>query len=341
MDKNKLIAILAYKLEGSGIEREGAIAEAKSFVGSLSDEDAAKLSAMSGNDAMMSKIAASLKKKAETAYTQATHAGDTPKSEASVTEASKREASKTDAPKARVADHVPAPAPVRETPVKESSPAPQQVARPAAPAQRESEVKEYAPAPQQRPASASRVRPVPQRAKISRPTPKTNADGEQQRHAQTPNERKTEKSEKKLIFRPDPNADYKKFYIILACTSPVWLFLIFAVATLFLVVIGAFAVAIVAIIAALVVAVAAGTTLSVVGIVYGITQLFKYAPIGLYEIGLGLKIGGYLMLGGIVAYNVAVRLLPFLIKKVLELFVFTAHKCVELYFYVKGACANL
>lgn len=47
------------------------------------------------------------------------------------------------------------------------------------------------------------------------------------------------------------------------------------------------------------------------------------------------------MLAGIVAYNIAARLLPYLIKKVLELFVYTAHKCVELYFYVKGACANL
>ena len=77
------------------------------------------------------------------------------------------------------------------------------------------------------------------------------------------------------------------------------------------------------------------------GIIYGITQLFSYAPIGLYEIGLGVRVGGFVMLGGIIVYNVAVRLLPYLIRRELDLFTFTSHKCVELYYYVKGACADL
>lgn len=317
MDKNKLIAVLAYKLEGNGIEREGAITEAKSFVNSLSDEDAAKLTAMSGNDAMMSKIAASLKKKAETSHIQ------TAPQEVQEIVPSREPAAKANAPETA------APSVAREAPVKEYGTASQKDATPS-------------PKPAQpRPGTVSRARQLPQRAKISRPPSKPTSEEQQRPPSQAQSERRTEKSEKKLISRPDPNADYKKFYIILACTSPIWLLLILAVVTLFLAVIGVFAVSIVVIIAALVAAVAAGTTLSVVGVVYGITQLFKYAPIGLYEIGLGLKIGGYLMLGGIIAYNIAVRLLPFLIKKILELFVFTAHKCVELYFYVKGACANL
>ncbi len=332
MDKNKLTAILAHKLEESGVEKGAAIAEARSFVRSISDDDAAKLTAISGNDAMMSKIVSSLKKKAETSHLT------TP---APV----KREVPVQDETPANreVPEQREMPAPVkREAQIKEYGTAPRTDARPVAPIERAETPETRPDAPSRQTArpevSANRARPLPQKPKLPRPVQR-NTDGQASVAAQT--DKKTDKPEKKPIARPDPNADYKKFYIILACTSPIWIFLLLAVVTLFLVVLGALALAIVAIIAALVVAVAAGTTLAVVGIVYGITQLFKYAPIGLYEIGLGLKIGGWLMLGGIAAYNIAVRLLPFLIKKLLELFVFTAHKCVELYFYVKGACANL
>ncbi len=305
MDKNKLTAVLVYKLEESGVTRESAIAEARSFVGSLSEADAVKLAALSDNDAMMSKIAASLKKKAETAHQPTvggTEAAVTPKKEAP----SADPVIKIEQPEEQV--------PRNATGEKEYGQAPS--------------VRTQQPSRQEQPKAPQQQAPrrkAPEKPKAPAPQAKRPA---------------REKPEKR-IKRPDPNADYKKFYIIFGCTSPIWIFLLLCVVTLFMAVIGAFALAIVAIIAVLVAAVALGTTVSVVGIVYGATQLFTYAPIGLYEIGLGLKIGGWLMLGGIIAYNVAVRLLPFLIKKVLELFVFTAHKVVELYFYVKGACANL
>lgn len=324
MDKNKLIAVLAYKLEENGVEREAAIAEAKSFVATISDQDAEKLTALSGNDAAMSKIALSLKKKA-----QASHVQSSPS-------APVRTVAKANVdPEGEVPQDA---VPRRELPAKEYAPAVKRES-----AQPDGQQSPHiARQPQSRPV-AGRVRPLPQNVKNVRAAAGTaeDADNKKPRTEQSQTERKTQANEKKLISRPDPNADYKKFYIILGCSSPIWVFLLLAVVMLFLTVIGALAASIVGIIAALVVAVALGTTVCVVGIVYGITQLFKYAPIGLYEIGLGLKIGGYLMLLGIAAYNVAVRLLPYLIKKVLELFVYTAHKCVELYFYVKGACANL
>lgn len=321
LDKNKLIAVLAYKLEENGVEREAAIAEAKSFVATLSDQDAEKLTVLSGNDAAMSKIALSLKKKAQSSRAQTAPVRNVTKADEDADGEVLQEA-----------------VPRREQPVKEYAPvAKREPDRPADGNQAPHTARQ----PQQQ-RIAGRARPLPQNAKNVRPATGNADDADKKpRPEQGQTARKTQANEKKLISRPDPNADYKKFYIILGCSSPVWVFLLLVVVTLFLVVIGALAASIVGIIAALVAAVALGTTVCVVGIVYGITQLFKYAPIGLYEIGLGLKIGGYLMLAGIVAYNIAVRLLPYLIKKVLELFVYTAHKCVELYFYVKGACANL
>ena len=150
-----------------------------------------------------------------------------------------------------------------------------------------------------------------------------------------------EREEQHTIYKPDPNADYQKFYIIFACTSPIWGFLLICVLGLFIFALAAMFIGIFALIGILFVGVAVGTVVALVGIIYGITQLFSYAPIGLYEIGLGVRVGGFVMLGGIIVYNVAVRLLPYLIRRELDLFTFTSHKCVELYYYVKGACADL
>ncbi len=148
-------------------------------------------------------------------------------------------------------------------------------------------------------------------------------------------------SDKKIIHRPDPNADYRKFYIILACTSPLWVLALLFVLTVFIGALVFMAAAIALLFAGTVVVVVGGTALALVGIIYGITQIFSYAPIGEYEIGLGVMIGGLTMLIGVVAYNVAIRLLPYLIKKTVKLLTFTMHKCVELYYYVKGECADL
>ena len=143
------------------------------------------------------------------------------------------------------------------------------------------------------------------------------------------------------IYKPDPNADYHKFYIILACTSPIWGFAALVVAALFALAICGLAALIVLLIVGLFVGVAVGVVLSLIGIIYGITQLFELPPVGVYEIGLGIMVGGAVMFFGILAYNGAVRLLPYVIRQVLALMSFTLHKCVELYYYVKGRCADL
>ncbi len=365
MDKNKLIAVLAYKLEESGISREAAVAEAKAFVGSLSDAEADKIVALVGNEAMMDRIAATLKRKAESRAARAAAATRNPVTSTASPIIDQENAVKPAPREPRLAAETPAPsakpagAPAQSMPVS----APTTTQAPAA-------VKsESAPVTQQRSGSQSQPPRRPQTvqsrmaggtqgaaqgtAQGATPSKKTGtsasvrprssdakpaASKSQGQNAQNGREKRIDK---KLIYRPDPNADYQKFYIIFWCTSPIWIFLGLAVLTLFLLTIGALCVSIVLLILALVAGAAAGTVLSLVGIVYGITQLFNYAPIGLYEIGLGLMIGGITMFAGIIAYNVAIRLIPFVIKQLFALLSFLARKCVELYFYAKGACAGL
>lgn len=188
-------------------------------------------------------------------------------------------------------------------------------------------------------------RPAQNGAQQRRPAPASvRQQPEQQGNRPTPRQREDARPvprRKRPIYKPDPNADYKKFYIIFGCTSPIWGFILLAAAAAFAVAIGALAVSIVLLIAALFVGVAVGVVLTFVGIIYGITQLFELRPVGLYEIGLGIMIGGNVMFAGVAAYNIAVHFLPFLIKEVLVLLSFTIHKCIELYYYVKGRCADL
>ncbi len=194
-----------------------------------------------------------------------------------------------------------------------------------------------------------RVRPAPQRAEQPRrqAQPQTPQTQSAPRHTQSStstssrSRAQAQNTEKRVIYKPDPNADYQRFYIIFWCTCPIWGFLALCILGLFAFALLGMLAAIVGLIGALFIGVAAGTVLALVGIIYGITQLFEYAPIGMYEIGLGVMIGGWVMFGGIVVYNTAVRLLPYLIRKELDLFTYTVHKCVELYYRVKGACADL
>ena len=67
---------------------------------------------------------------------------------------------------------------------------------------------------------------------------------------------------------------------------------------------------------AMVAVVACGTALALVGVIYGATQCFKALPIGLFEIGVGIAIGGATMLVSVLLYNVAIRFVPRLYKLV-------------------------
>lgn len=219
---------------------------------------------------------------------------------------------------------------VRQQPIPQRQPTPQQQSS-----------SQNQPKPQQRPQQSQqpvrpqqRQQPKPQNVRRqSQPVRATNGT--------RPRRPKQENAEKKTIYRPDPNANYQKFYLIFACTSPLWGFIALCVLGLFIIALAAMFIGIFVLIGLLFVGVAAGTVVALIGIIYGITQLFEYAPIGIYEIGLGIRVGGFVMLGGIIVYNTAVRLLPYLIRRELDLFTFVVHKCVELYYRAKGACADL
>lgn len=65
---------------------------------------------------------------------------------------------------------------------------------------------------------------------------------------------------------------------------------------------------------------ALGAASALTGIIYGVIKLFSVTPIGIYEIGFGIITGGVTMLVGILIYNAAVRLMPWLVRRTAALF---------------------
>ena len=129
------------------------------------------------------------------------------------------------------------------------------------------------------------------------------------------------------------------FWAIFFLTLPITIPIIIAIFAVLFSVIAAMAVTIVGLIGALIGIVAAGSALSLIGIVYGVTQTFTTLPIGLYEIGLGILIGGIAMFAGILVYNFAVRFLPFAIKNVLVFIKFVIKKIKYLFYFLKKESA--
>ncbi len=98
----------------------------------------------------------------------------------------------------------------------------------------------------------------------------------------------------------------------------------------------------VAAVGAVVMFAAGGAAVSLVGIVFGVIQLFSDSvAVGVYEIGLGVTVIGVVMLVCILLYNLAVRLMPFLMKLVFKLFKYTILKLKELYRHLKKESAKL
>lgn len=87
--------------------------------------------------------------------------------------------------------------------------------------------------------------------------------------------------------------------------------------------------------------VGAGSVLSLVGIIFGVTQLFSFVPAGVYEIGLGVIIAGAMIFVSVLIYNIIIRFIPWLIKKVAKLLVFVCGKLKDLFYYVRRECYKL
>lgn len=137
---------------------------------------------------------------------------------------------------------------------------------------------------------------------------------------------------------PIPNTAL--YWGIVIASSPVTIPLLAAMFVLFGVLFAVMAVMIVAMIVALIAVIIAGTAVSLIGIIYGVTQLFTTLPVGLFELGLGVTVGGAAMLVGILIYNFAVRLLPFAMKYLGVFLGFTLRKIKGLYRLLKRECAK-
>ena len=125
------------------------------------------------------------------------------------------------------------------------------------------------------------------------------------------------------------------FWGVVILTLPLTLFLFGAMVLLFLAVFFALASVIVGGIAVLVVVAAAGTGVSLFGIIYGVTQCLSSLPIGLYELGIGITVGGLALMVGILLYNFVIRFIPFVISKWFVLFKYTLRKLKELFLFIK------
>ena len=138
---------------------------------------------------------------------------------------------------------------------------------------------------------------------------------------------------------PSPNSTM--FWVLFAVSLPVTVPLALIGLAVFLAVWAGMIALILASVAALVALTAGGSALSLVGIIYGVIQLFSVVPVGLYEIGMGVIIAGIIMFAGILIYNVAVRLLPFLIRMVWRLFCYVLKRLRVLFNFLRRECAKL
>ncbi len=88
---------------------------------------------------------------------------------------------------------------------------------------------------------------------------------------------------------------------------------------------------------------AVGAAISLTAIIYGITQLITAASSapGLYEIGLGLTVGGAALMIGILLYNCAIKLIPWLFRLICSLFTLWTGKLRALIKKAKEACYRL
>ena len=145
---------------------------------------------------------------------------------------------------------------------------------------------------------------------------------------------------------PEPQASARGkriFWLIFICALPLTLILLLAYFGVFGAIFAALCAVIVLLVAGLIGGAAVGAVVSLVGIVYGIMQLITAASSapGLYEIGLGITVGGVVMAGGIIVYNIAIRLIPLLIRLLASLFGFCTGKLRTLFQMAKEACYRL
>lgn len=130
------------------------------------------------------------------------------------------------------------------------------------------------------------------------------------------------------------------FWLLFILTLPITLPIILVICSLFGVAYVAVTALVVTFALAMVACVAVGTALALVGIIYGVTECFGSLPIGLFEIGVGIAIGGVTMLVSVLLYNIAIRWIPKLYKLISRFAAFVFGKIGELYTNIKKECGK-
>ncbi len=151
-------------------------------------------------------------------------------------------------------------------------------------------------------------------------------------------------AKKKKISVKNMSQRAKTVYIIgLIFLIPILIALVVAITVIFLALYAAIIALVIAFSVALVIIAAVGTALSLMAVIFGVIQIVQgaAAPIGIYEIGLGVVAGGITLGVSILLYNFIVRLAPFLFKKMFVLYKFLFRQLTKLLSFVKGACSKL
>ncbi len=130
------------------------------------------------------------------------------------------------------------------------------------------------------------------------------------------------------------------FWVVVALLSPIILGVLALIVGLFLFVFLAMATVIAGAIAALVGVVCAGTGITLFGLIYGTTQLFSVPSAGLYEIGVAAIVSGCSLFVGILLYNLAIRLMPYLMKKFGVFVRFAIRKGYLLFQFIRRECTG-
>ena len=154
--------------------------------------------------------------------------------------------------------------------------------------------------------------------------------------------KKTENTKKTSVKNMSKRAK-TVYFIGLVFLIPLLIALVIVITVLFLSLFAAIIALVIASSVALVAVATVGTVLSLAAIIYGVIQIAQgvAAPIGMYEIGLGIVVGGGTLCLSILLYNFIVRLSPFLFKKMFVLYKFLVRQLSRLLGFVKGACSKL
>lgn len=144
---------------------------------------------------------------------------------------------------------------------------------------------------------------------------------------------------REITYRGEPSPEARRKFIIGATLLSPFGALIFLVCMSVVGIIWLVSVLIIPLLLALMLAICVvGIVLSVVGFVYGLSQLFTVKPVGMFEIGLGIIILGATILISTLIYNLAVRVIPKLVRRCCRLVCRTFWLLADLFCYIRGEC---